>query len=265
MNEKVPVKYIFCINPGRSGSDYLAKLFRHVEGCIAFHEPEPIGHGKVMRRFADGDEWEMKKLAKRKAVHIQKQLDGGYKLYMESNHCFIKGFGWFMPEYLEGDIGIVILKRDPTMIANSLLRIGCTPLTEMGKNWILTPDVRKPLVKPPSLLFSPSVTYQLASGLMLGLRAVRYCFRKTLGVELDISSILKKYEYECLMWYVAETYARGDLFKKLFPNVKYYEADINSLNTLDSVQQMFRYFGCTNNASSMSIIGNPTNLKKEFS
>ncbi len=31
--------YLFSINTGRSGSEYLTRIFEHVEGCRSFHEP----------------------------------------------------------------------------------------------------------------------------------------------------------------------------------------------------------------------------------
>jgi hypothetical protein len=35
------MRYLFCINAGRSGSNYLAELLATAQGVAAFHEAEP--------------------------------------------------------------------------------------------------------------------------------------------------------------------------------------------------------------------------------
>ncbi len=90
---KGSVDYIFSINTGRCGSHYLSVIFSHVPGCRSFHEPEPVGNGRVMRRYLQGHAGPMKRLAERKARLVQ-DLRSHCRLYFESNHRFIKGFGW---------------------------------------------------------------------------------------------------------------------------------------------------------------------------
>jgi hypothetical protein len=91
------VDYIFCITTGRSGSDYLSTLFGHVEDCAAFHEPDPQANGRAMRRFSLGDREPMQKVVEQKLAAIR-ELKGNRSVYVETNHCFIKGFGWLFAE-----------------------------------------------------------------------------------------------------------------------------------------------------------------------
>lgn len=84
--------YIFCISSGRSGSHYLQTLFHHVSDCRAFHEADPIGNGGAMRRYARGDMGPMRTIVERKAAIIR-GLKRECRLYVETNHCFIKGLG----------------------------------------------------------------------------------------------------------------------------------------------------------------------------
>jgi hypothetical protein len=59
--------YLFSINTGRSGSEYLARIFKQVEGCCAFHEPKPICNAREMRLYLQGETKPMEVLSKKKA------------------------------------------------------------------------------------------------------------------------------------------------------------------------------------------------------
>ncbi len=215
-----------------------------------------------MRRYSQRDVEPMKSLAKNKAKGI-KELKGNCKVYFESNHCFIKGFGWFIPQYLPEDrIGVIILKREKSKIAESLLRIGCSPLVPFGREWINTPDMKDPLVTPPKILISPRATYQGARLARFPFRATRFLARKVLKQQLPYPQWLINYELECLQWYVEETYARAEVFKQQFPSIKYYEVNVEHLNSLESVEQMLSFFGCSGKNSLSEVVGKKFNLKR---
>jgi hypothetical protein len=251
-------EYIFSINTGRSGSDYLANIFKHVSGCRSFHEPQPIGNGKEMRYYSRGHLTPMKNITEKK-IEVIKELKRDCHVYFESNHCFIKGFGWFIPQYIPEDkIGIIILKREKAKIAESLLRIGCSPLTPYGRDWISTPDMKDPLVRTPK---TPAI-YQCARLTKCILRTGRFLVKKVFQKEVQYPQWLINYELECLKWYVEETYAKSEAFKKQHPAIKYYEVNINDLNTLESVQLMLTHFGCRGKESLNHVVGKPTNLKQ---
>lgn len=260
---KKKTNYIFSINTGRSGSNYLGNIFNHVSGCRTFHEPNPIGNGQVMYRYAQGDLESMRKFSQEK-VEVIKELKGDYQVYVETNHCFIKGFGWFIPQYLpEERIGVIILKRDKSKIAESLLRIGCSPLNKLGRDWISTPDMKDPLVTPPKILISPRATYQCARFTKsFLLRGIRFFIRDILRKEFQYPQWLINYELECLKWYVEETNAKAETFRQQYPKIKYYETNIEDLNPLESAQQMLAHFGFSGKESLIDVVGAPTNLKR---
>lgn len=253
--------YIFCINAGRSGSNYLKNIFKQVSDCRPFHEYKPIGNGKVMRSYAQGDIEPMKQVAHEK-VKIIKKFERDYRVYAETNHCFIKGFGWFLPQYLpEERIGVLILKRDKSEIAKSFMRIYCSPLRPFGRDWVSTPDMKNPLMPPPAILLSPKVTYHFARLVKLLIGGVRFVLRKAFQQELSYPKWLTNYELEALKWYVDETYARGEAFKRKYRKIKYYEVNIKDLNSMEAVERMLTYFGLTAKDSLNDIVGKPTNLK----
>lgn len=251
-------EYIFSINTGRSGSNYLTNIFKHVSGCRSFHEPQPVGNGKEMRCYSRGHLTLMKNVAEKK-IGIITELKRDCQVYFESNHCFIKGFGWFVPQYIPEDkIGVIILKREKSKIAESLLRIGCSSLDPFGRDWISTPDMKNPLVRPPQ---TPEI-YQCARLTKYILRAGKFLTRRVFQKEFQYPQWLTNYELECLNWYVEETYAKSEAFKQQYPAIKYYEVNIEDLNSLESVRLMLTYFGCSAKESLNHVIGKPTNLKR---
>lgn len=250
-------KYIFSINTGRSGSDYLSRIFEHVTNCKSLHEPNPSGNGKEMRCYAKGKISAMEKLTQKKIANIQEIMQN-HQIYFESNHCFIKGFGWLIPNHIpQEQIGVIILKRDKHKIVESYMRIGCSPLSSLGRKWITTPDIKNPLIKPPS----KRLKYKLYHIIKLTFKSARILATRFLKDKISYPNFLVKYELECLDWYVDETYANAEHFKKKYPKIKYYEVNVKDLNSLDKVRQMFAHFGCIEKNSLGDIVNKPTNLK----
>lgn len=214
------VKYIFSINPGRAGSHYLSVLFNFAEGCISFHEPKPSMNKKAMQEFNEGDQRKIRKLMKDKIKRIEKFRKD--KVYVETNHCFIKGFGWIIPEYIDQrDIGVIILKRDYHEITKSLIRIRCIPLTKFGNEWLLSPYASQNVTTAPDNLV----------------------------------------EYELTRWYVEEIYARAKKYMMKFPYINYAEVNLKELNDLDNVKKLFLKFNLVASSELESVIGRPTNIK----
>lgn len=262
------IQTIFCINTGRSGSEYLANLFNHVEGCRAYHEPDPIGNGYEMRQFMLGNDMPIRKLTEHKASIIQRETNKD-NVYVETNHCFIKGFGWFIPEYFnEQHIGVIILTRKKADIVKSLMRLtrslkayaSVSPLLPKGRKWYLVPDKKNPIVEPPSRLFSPYFTYQFFRILKI---PYRFDFFNRFLNKYFPHNFISRYEEECFKWYIEETYELASAYKTKFPKIRFYQVDIGELNTASGVTQMLDFFGLKNKKSFESILGKKTNLKHE--
>ena len=257
------VDYLFCISAGRSGSHYLKTLFEHVDGCRAFHLPEPKGIGLPMRRFLRGHPGPMKRIARKKAGIMLRTRQQG-EVHAETHHSFIKGYGWYLPEYLcENRIGVVILRRDRRKIAQSLLRIGCSPLRPLGRKMIVTPEKRNPLISPPKVLATVKMTYYLAYSLMFLCRvAERVQKMHFLTGRRFLPGFLSNYERACMKWYLEEIGAEEKAFRKKYPQIKYYEVAIEDLNSLDNVRNMLSYFGLKEKDSLSEVVGKPTNLMR---
>lgn len=257
------VKYIFSINAGRSGSHYLSKLFEHVSGCRAFHEPKPTGNGRAMRYYHLGNEEPMRRLTQNKVNKIRNICHDG-DVYVETNHCFIKGFGWFIPEYLpEDSIGVIFLTREKDRIVQSLLRVGCSPLLRRGRKWILTPNVAEPFLTPPKRIISTRLTYH-------SFRVFRTLFHiqgkvcNVFGLASPrIPYWIHNYELECLEWYVDETAALSEAYKKKHGNIKYIQISVDQLNNFEQFKKVLNFFGLKERETIHYIIGRTTNLKEK--
>ena len=255
------INYIFSINTGRSGSNYLKTIFDHASNCQSFHEPQPVGNGKELRQYLKGYPKPIKKVAQKKSEIIEELNRGGH-IYVETNHCFIKGFGWFIPEFLsEEKMGVIILKREEPKIIESMLRIESTHLTKRGRKWLTTPEKKNPLVMPPTILISPRTTYFLANSFMFVFSYAKTFVKTIFQTDLQRPQWLTNYEYQCLKWYIQETAAQADAFKKKFPNVKYYEVNLEDLNSPEQVKKMLSFFGCREKSSLNYVVGKATNLK----
>lgn len=299
MDKRIHTKYIFCVNPGRSGSHYLSKLFAHVENCQAFHEPDPIGNGEVIQQFLKGDDLSARQVAEQKADFIKKNAPAD-TVYVETNHCFIKGFGWFLPDILSADkIGIIILTRNKAQVVNSTYRIGCRPLHESGRRWLLTPDLGRTLKDPPTKFgLSASLTYKLfkmlnypfsgiepfvtisklisqsnrgnvESNLNPSPNGLNASDKDVLKVKKNqkrkyypnriITDYIKAYELSCLNWYYDEIYALGDEYLKRFPEMRYVNISIDQLNKFEEIKRLLSFFDLKEKESIHTIFNKPTN------
>ncbi|MBN1756840.1 MAG: hypothetical protein JW863_00895 [Chitinispirillaceae bacterium] len=218
------IKYVFCINPGRCGSDYLTEIFLQAVNTTSYHENTPIMNGIPMREYNNGNPALLEELMPAKVKSMRKN---GTRIYCETNHSFIKGWGWLLPDtYLDQkEIGVVILKRDPEKICRSLLRVHEIPgLTEWSRTWYLVPGSKKDLVP----------------------------FTASQNKELTVK------------WYIEEVCKRAELYRNRFPDITYVECDLEELNDYDYVLSLFNRFGIKPGPSLRKVVGKRWNARSEW-
>jgi hypothetical protein len=221
------IKYIFSINPGRSGSDYLTELLSKTVNAVSMHEGFPIMNGTAMQKFNEGDDSELRKLMPKKLEQIQRKSKNGRKIYCETNHSYIKGWGYLIPdEYIpQEEIGVIILQRNIDRTAYSLLRIHDVPCaSEFSRTWYLMPGGCRNL-SAPSENANP---------------------------------------YELCKWYVEEIGLRAQEYKAQFPRITYVECDLEQLNNYDYVIQMFDIFGLKPLPQLKNVVGQPLNTRDKW-
>lgn len=258
-NAKPKIQAIFSINTGRSGSAYLATMLSEASNCVSHHEPAPDGFGPALQAYNRGDAAAMTDVARAKAVQIQEAAGKGL-IYAETNHCFVKGFGWPLMEIIDPtSVGIVILRRDPEKIAQSMFRLGTSALSFAGQKYYLTPDRRNPIITPPPFFGVPGrLGYQIARGVSRRLQRTR----KSLGFSTKQGMPFQRYQHASIRWYIHEMAALEHLFREKYPHASYYEIDIEMLNDATQLQQLCNYFELEIDSANIEGLGNPVNLKR---
>lgn len=255
------IEYVFCVSTGRSGSDYLSRVLSYADNCVSVHEPKPRCNRGSMRKFLNGNSAAMHALMQEKVARIAEQK-GVTPVYAESNHAFIKGFGWLLPEYLDPEkIAVVILTREKEKIVNSFHRIEVTCLTETGRNWLILPTRRKPLVPPPRRFLGVRMSYYLFCLLALPFRHKKYYKQLRVPRPKWLPEWIRNYEKDCLGWYVEETRALTRKFMESFPGIHYVSVSIDDLNDVDRVVALFEELGLQPSPALYEQVGVPTNLK----
>jgi hypothetical protein len=214
-----------------------------------------------MRQFLCGDPSAIKRLLPTKVAAIKASLAEA-SLYFESNHCFIKGFGWFIPDYLPlEEIGVIVLKRDRAEVVESYWNNRTTLFTDLGKKWLI------PIERPsPCVVLPDSVNRCLKASWFW--RLIAFLFRnKKIYRQLRIRppkvpQWLARIEREALGWYYDETYALGRLYQQKFAEIRYFEANLSELNSLDMVLKMFAHFGFKANPAVEQLVGVRANASK---
>lgn len=258
------IQAIFSINPGRSGSQYLARLLAAGKNCIAFHEQSPNGFGQTLASYHQGDDRKMRDVARAK-YDLVENLSGKNLIYAETNHCFIKGFGWPLMEKMdERSVAIIILRRDPEKIINSMIKVRSLPLSSTGRYYNLTPDRVNPIVSPPTLCGLTAVTsYRIGKLVALPEKVLAKVKVLLFGYPIRRHVPLRKYQERVIRWYLEETKALENRFKAKFPECKFIHLDIDELNDLDHVMALFQSLGIECDREGIEHLGVPANTREK--
>jgi len=129
-------RIVFTVTTGRSGTAYLATLFRYVRGVDSFHEPGPE-FCEVLRSVQHEPEIALQFMVEKKLPTIAK---ASAKVYVETSHLFCKGF--LEPTLQLGIVpDLIIHTRPHRQVAMSLLKMGTIPgRTPKALKFYLSPD-----------------------------------------------------------------------------------------------------------------------------
>lgn len=219
------IRYVFCINSGRSGSDYLTELFLHAENAVSLHEAGPVMNGEPMQRWNAGDAAPLQALMPAKLRAMKAARRGDDRVYCETNHAFIKGFGYLVPRALpQEQIAVIDLRRDVEQTVYSLLRVRDLPgASAWSRLWYLAPDAPHNLSVPRE---------RTRDGLC--------------------------------RWYLDEIRLRAAEFRERFPRITYLDCEVEQLNDLAFVQELFRRLGLVPAPSLRRAVGTPLNVRGEW-
>jgi hypothetical protein len=222
----VSIRYVFCVNTGRSGSDYLTELLAQATNAVSLHEGLPIMNGVPMQRFNEGDETALRALMPLKLAEIRKKSCNDRKIYCETNHSFIKGWGFLVPEAIpQEEIGVIVLRRPAEQVVHSHLRVRNVPgTTRWSRTWVLTPGAARDQLPPPD----------------------------------------RDDHFALCRWYVEEVERRAQAYKNQFPDITYLECDLSQLNDRRFVGELFDRFGLIASPRLDEAVGRPLNARAEW-
>jgi hypothetical protein len=130
------IRLILTVTPGRSGTKYLSELLEPVPGVRSVHEPQPK-FSDVMRAAQYDTAIARRFLLLQKLPAIRRC---GQSTYVETSHLACKGF---LEPLLDNGCppDLIILKRDPFLVATSLWLLATIPgRTPLGDQFLLRPD-----------------------------------------------------------------------------------------------------------------------------
>ena len=222
-------QFIFCINPGRSGSQYLATLLGADPQVAAFHEAPPEMNGDLLR-LAERAPYETTYAARRfKAVAVRELLarQPDRRVYAETNHMFIKTFfDVAMREFSGEGVGIVLLRRELAAVVKSFAELGI--FTERNTVW-------------PAWMSSPYA-------------ATRAIEPAALEGTLDA--------LETTVAYLVDIEARAQRFRRDYPQADVFETRIESFADPAEIERLFAWAGLTANDAARALCNRPVNERK---
>ncbi|MCZ6571867.1 MAG: hypothetical protein ACE10D_13505 [Planctomycetota bacterium] len=116
------MRTVFALASGRSGTRFLAGLFRRnvSRDCLVRHEPyldpgNPTLFGRPIEDHVRGDHEAIRRLLRKKKRAIQRHAP---RTYVETSHAFLKSWYDLAPEFFP-DLKLVHLIRDPLRTAAS--------------------------------------------------------------------------------------------------------------------------------------------------
>jgi hypothetical protein len=226
-------RLIFCINSGRAGSNYLAKLLGTAREVISFHEAEPNMTGKYLHKLHRCSYEETLGDRKIKSEAIRKMLQDlpPGQVYCETNHMFIKTFYDVIIEDFEY-VEVIILRRQLALVLKSFIELNYfTTKNEIWPDWMSSPNAQTAAIR---------------------------CIGQ--DKELD--------QYDLCIAYLIDIEARSERFKREYPLVKTHDIRLEALNDYKHVVRLFNDLVITPTKKTKKITGRVVNVrdqrKREF-
>jgi len=223
---KKGIRFIFCINSGRAGSEYLATLLGTAPMAHSFHEPEPqmigsylrsVARNGLQKTFAD------RRIKSKAIVKIASQYPA-QSVYIETNHMFIKTFQDVVLNDLR-NVQVVHLQRGLLQTLKSFVEL-CyfSDKNRAWPDWMISPNAQTAAIKPID------------------------ADDKLDCIDLSIA-------------YLIDIEARAVAFRQKYPHIPFHEIDINDLNDLSKTKTLFGDLNLSFTAETGKIVGEKINQR----
>ncbi len=220
-------QYIFSINTGRAGSEYLSDILATAKSVWAAHEPNPQMIGKYLKLICENDYQSTYKDRRFKADEVKKIIKKSLKTnYIETNHMFIKTFFDVVVNELD-NIKVVFLKRNIVDTLHSFYQLGYfSDRNEAWKDWMVSPYARTAAIP---------------------------CF-----LEED-----EKDDIGLSLAYLIDIYERGYRFMEQYPQIPVFQIELQDLNNVEKVKELFVNLNLTSTQTTFNVTGQRKNNRKE--
>jgi hypothetical protein len=221
-------RLIFCINSGRSGSQYLAELLATAKDVYAAHEADPDMSGRYLSMVCKQGPENTYSARCVKAKAIRKILgehpDG--TVYAETNHMFIKTFDdVIMRQFENYPITVVVLRRHLASVLKSFVAMGYfSDRNEAWPSWMPLPGSCGSEFQPPVLDRNPD-------------------------------------QYELAIGYLIDIEARAQQFRRRYPFCQVHDIRLESLQDPSQVQNLFRELQLEPGPQTVRVAGRPVNQR----
>lgn len=220
----------FCINSGRSGSEYLKVLLGSAGRVTAFHEAKPAMSDNCLKMVTDHPLEETFTQRYEKVLAVKEALNHlpPGQVYAETNHMFVKTFyDVIMESFPHELLTVIILRRGLVKVLKSFITMGY--FSERNEVWPLWMH----RVPSKNSVLKPYKSYEEMDTLD---RAISYL--------IDIE-------------------AKAQAFKRDFPGCNIVEIDLEDLQDYQSVSKFFKNIGIEPTPYTEEIVGSVINTRQE--
>ena len=222
-------KVIFCVNSGRVGSGYLARLLATADDVVAFHEPRPRMTGGFLRKVEAAPLHSSYDSRSVKVIGVCRQLAGLSKsvTYAETNHMFVKAFyDVILDAFVNAKV--IVLRRNMARTLKSIVELGYfSDSSWHWRIWMQSQDSRFAAIPAP--------------GSFKELDAVDRAIAYLLDVEGRAAQLVRQY-----------------------PDVPIVECRIEEIASTDGAIKLLRQLGVSANADRLSAISGHTNSRHDL-
>ena len=120
-----PIDVIFCVNSGRVGSKYLARLVDTTIEAHGLHEPDPVMGGPFLGMVTASPEEDSfsERLVKCRAIEDWMHRNGTKPIYCETNHLFVVTFHDVAAATFPR-MRVIYLRRALPLVVKSFVELG---------------------------------------------------------------------------------------------------------------------------------------------
>jgi hypothetical protein len=223
-------RLIFCINSGRSGSEYLMRVLATARNVSAFHEPQPKMCGEYLKAAMEQSlpATTAQRMVKVDGLRkILGTLPSGH-IYAETNHMFIKTFhDVVMGAFSTESIDVIILRRDLVKVLKSFINLGYySDRNEAWPDWMHRVPSGVSLIRPPDSF-----------------------------EEMDM--------YDRSISYLIDIEAQAQSFPQKYPDCRVHEVFLDELQDIETVHCLFQRLNLSPTARTQEIVGVRVNERQQ--